>query len=196
MVNQNHNRRTKSKSSPLKRHAEVTEDERQLFRQSVGEVERLAHDYYEHAAPSLSPRPRFTRADEQQVLHDALSDWFDPAEWNHGEILQFCRDGLPHTVLRKLRRGQFAQHAELDLHGLGVEAAREALVKFLHRARRQHMSCVRIIHGKGNRSQHRGPVLKYKVNHWLRQREEVLAFCSARTIDGGSGALYVLLRRG
>ena len=76
-----------------------------------------------------------------------------------------------------------------------VNTAREALALFLRDVRREHQTCVRIIHGKGKGSRHRGPVLKQKVNHWLRQRDEVLAFCSARPVDGGSGALYVLLRR-
>jgi DNA-nicking Smr family endonuclease len=58
------------------------------------------------------------------------------------------------------------------------------------------MTCIRIIHGKGKRSRNnKGPVIKTKVNHWLRQRDDVLAFCSARPIDGGTGAIYVLLRR-
>jgi DNA-nicking Smr family endonuclease len=56
------------------------------------------------------------------------------------------------------------------------------------------MTCVRIIHGKGLRSRHKGPVIKTKVNTWLRQRDDILAFCSARPVDGGTGAIYVLLR--
>ncbi|MBK8752826.1 MAG: Smr/MutS family protein [Candidatus Competibacteraceae bacterium] len=60
--------------------------------------------------------------------------------------------------------------------------------------RRNRLSCVRIIHGKRVRVRnHRGPVLKQKVNYWLRQRDEVLAFCSARSVDGGTGAIYLLL---
>ena len=98
-------------------------------------------------------------------------------------------------MLRKLRRGQFQIGPALDLHGMTVATAREALTRFLHAARREGRSCVRIIHGKGNGSRHRGPVLKLKINHWLRQRDEVLAFCSARPVDGGTGAIYVLLRR-
>ena len=56
------------------------------------------------------------------------------------------------------------------------------------------MRCVRIIHGKGSRSEEGQPVLKHKVNYWLRCRDEVLAFTSATGRDGGTGALYVLLR--
>ena len=102
---------------------------------------------------------------------------------------------MQQAILRKLRRGQFQVGAALDLHGMTVATARDALAAFLQHARRDSLGCVRIIHGKGKRSHHRGPVLKQKINHWLRQRDEVLAFCSARPMDGGTGAIYVLLRK-
>jgi DNA-nicking Smr family endonuclease len=113
-----------------------------------------------------------------------------------GEELFYCRSGLQHNVLRKLRRGHYAVEAELDLHGLRVAEARQALGTFLQNALERGIKTVRIIHGKGNGSLNKQPVLKGKVNHWLRQRAEVLAFCSARPVDGGTGAIYVLLRRG
>jgi DNA-nicking Smr family endonuclease len=124
-----------------------------------------------------------------------FSDCRAPAELETGVELLFARNGLQHSVLRKLRRGQFSVAAELDLHGLRVEEARQELGQFLLHCRLTHKQCVRIIHGKGNRSHRQQPVLKGKVNHWLRQRDEVLAFCSARPIDGGTGAIYVLLKR-
>ena len=129
------------------------------------------------------------------MLADMFSDSIDPADMETGEELLFARDGLQHSVLRKLRRGQFSVAAELDLHGLRVEEARQELSHFLIHCRITHKQCVRIIHGKGNGSRRQQPVLKGKVNHWLRQRDEVLAFCSARPIDGGTGAIYLLLKR-
>ena len=171
--------------------------DRALFRQAIGPVRHLHCDRIEpelklrHAAPY----PRFSEADEQQALADLLSGEFEPADLETGEELLYCREGVRPQVLRKLRRGQFLVGAALDLHGMTVAVAREALTEFLHRARRTGWSCVRIVHGKGNGSRHRGPVLKRKLNHWLRQRDEVLAFCSAPRMDGGTGAVYVLLRR-
>ncbi len=126
---------------------------------------------------------------------DMMSEHFEPADWETGEELSYCRAGVQQAVLRKLRRGRFRVSAELDLHGMTVPRAREALVAFLRDARREGLSCVRVIHGKGNGSRHKGPVIKLKVNQWLRQREEIVAFCSALPVDGGTGALYVLLRR-
>lgn len=169
--------------------------DRELFRQTVGAVKRLHCDRVDPAPIHPAPIPRFTQADEQQVLTDMISDYFEPADLETGEELYYRSEGVQQVVLRKLRRGHFGVRAALDLHGMTVAAAKEALIAFLHQVRRDDISCVRIIHGKGKGSRHRGPVLKQKVNHWLRQRDEVLAFCSARAMDGGTGAVYVLLRR-
>ncbi|MFO1371946.1 MAG: Smr/MutS family protein [Candidatus Competibacteraceae bacterium] len=169
--------------------------DRDLFRQAIGPVKPLHCDRIEPVLTHPAPFPRFTLADEQQVLADMVSDYFEPAELDTGEELYYRRDGVQQAVLRKLRRGQFRVGAVLDLHGMTVATAKDALATFLRGAHRESLSCVRIIHGKGNGSRHRGPVLKQKINHWLRQRDEVLAFCSARPMDGGTGAIYVLLRR-
>ena len=119
----------------------------------------------------------------------------EPSELEYNAELLFSRSGLQHNVLRKLRRGQYNITAELDLHGLRVEEARQALSQFLYHCHLQKKQCVHIIHGKGYGSHRNKPVLKSKVNHWLRQRDEVLAFCSARPVDGGTGAIYLLLKR-
>ena len=178
-------------TSPFK----LDPQDRELFRQTVGTVTPLHCDRIDPTPIHPAPIPRFTLADEHQVLTDMISDYFEPADLDTGEELYYRRDGVQQTVLRKLRRGHFQVGAALDLHGMTVLAAKEAFTAFLHQARRDSRQCVRIIHGKGKGSRHRGPILKQKVNYWLRQRDEVLAFCSARTVDGGTGAVYVLLRR-
>lgn len=108
--------------------------------------------------------------------------------------LSFHRAGVRTPAMRRLRRGLYPIDDELDLHGLSQTAARDQLVDFIARSRDRGCRCVRIIHGKGYRSGARGPVLKTAVNLWLRRHMDVLAFVSARAIDGGAGALYVLLR--
>lgn len=175
--------------------SKLAPEDRELFRKEVGPVKPLHHDRIEPSPNAPAPLPRFTWADERQVLADMVSDYFEPADMETGEEIYYCREGLQHSILRKLKRGQFRVSAILDLHGMTVAMARDALSAFLHTSQRDNMTCVRIIHGKGNRSRHRGPILKTKVNHWLRQRDDVLAFCSARPMDGGTGAIYLLLRR-
>jgi DNA-nicking Smr family endonuclease len=179
----------RKKPSPL------SDDDSDLFRSAVAGVRPLASDRLPVTPPPPPPLPQKRLEDEHRVLQDMLSDPEYPELLETGEELFFARSGLQHSVLRKLRRGQYAVAAELDLHGLTAAAAREQLAAFLIACRQRDLRCVRIIHGKGNGSVQRRPVLKGKVNHWLQQRDEVLAFCSARPVDGGTGAVYVLLKR-
>jgi DNA-nicking Smr family endonuclease len=108
--------------------------------------------------------------------------------------LSFHRAGVRVQVMRRLRRGLYPTEDELDLHGLTQTAARDSLADFIARSRDSGRRCVRIVHGKGYRSGARGPVLKTAVDLWLRRHTDVIAFTSARAIDGGTGAVYVLLR--
>lgn len=172
-------------------------DERDLFRAHMRDVKRL-QDAERRARldkPKPEPRARFTRLDQQEVLRESLMPPSDEAALSTGDELSFRRPHVPEGVLTKLRRGHFAVDAEIDLHGLTAIEARGALREFIAEASERHMTCVRVIHGKGRRSGPRGPVLKNLVNHWLQRSNDVLAFGSARAVDGGSGAIYVLLRR-
>lgn len=175
---------------------ELPEEDRALFQSSVGPVRPVTHDCIEPDLPRPPVRARFRERDEQEVLRDLLSDGFDPGDYETGEELVFARRGLQHRTLKRLRRGQLAVQAECDLHGCTVVEARAVLGGFLHACVARGFSCVRIVHGKGHGSHQRIPVLKAKVGGWLRQRDEVLAFCSARPVDGGTGAVYVLLKKG
>lgn len=144
----------------------------------------------------LDARPRSLEADEAAVMAELMSmDMDGPSAVESGEELHYRSAGVQDTVYRRLRRGTYHFGDELDLHGLRVDAAREAVRAFLNESRERNIRCVRIIHGKGLGSDNRGPVLKQWVDGWLRRRSEVLAFCSAQPRHGGTGAVYVLLRR-
>jgi DNA-nicking Smr family endonuclease len=133
------------------------------------------------------------RADDARVLADSLALDAADLDVESGEELRFRRDDVPESVLRRLKRGEYAVRDEIDLHGLTQDEARTALAEFLAEAATQGRHCLRVIHGKGRGSGQRGPVLKSAVNRWLRRHGGVRAFCSARRNDGGTGALYVLL---
>ncbi len=165
------------------------------FRAAVRDVKPLPPRAPPPKRPPPPARATFARLDEQQVLNDSLV--LGPGELlvETGEELLFRRAHLTDGLLRRLRRGEFAVEGELDLHGLNSPQAREALRTFLNDALRHRCHCVRVIHGKGLRSGPRGPVLKHAVNVWLRHFDAVLAFASARGMDGGTGAIYVLLAR-
>ena len=170
-------------------------DDRSLFHKAAKGVRPLKQDRVAPHKPRRKPVPQQTRRDEEEVIRSLLSDDYDPVDLETGEELVYMRTGIQQRVWRKFRRGQYAIEAELDLHGRVVAEARELVSEFLRHAQTQGKRCVRIIHGKGLSSEGKMPVLKGKVNSWLRQKEAVLAFCSARNNDGGTGAVYVLLKR-
>jgi DNA-nicking Smr family endonuclease len=170
--------------------------ESHAFREAMRGVRRLKRaGVARRAAPKPPPQARFTRADQAEVLRESLMPPADEAMLSTGDELSFRRPHVPESVLTKLRRGEFAVDAEIDLHGMNAAEAKAALREFVGVAIERHMSCVRVIHGKGRRSGPRGPVLKNIVSHWLQRANDVVAFGSARAVDGGSGATYVLLRK-
>lgn len=169
------------------------DDERELFRAAVRDVRPLPQSKPLPARKRKPARAGSRRADEARVLADSLALDADDLGVETGEELSWRRDGVPESVLRRLRRGHYARRAELDLHGMTQAEARLALLEFLSESVTHGLHCVRIIHGKGRGSGPRGPVLKSAVNRWLRHTGAVRAFSSARRTDGGTGALYVLL---
>ena len=173
----------------------LSEEERDLFRDAMRDVRPLeVEEKVQEEKAKPSPRARQRELDEQQVFEDMLSDPIDLSDVEVGEELLFSRSGVQPAMMKKLRRGQFAVEAELDLHRMTSDEARLATSTFLKMAHKSGKRCIRIIHGKGLGSPNKLPVLKTKVNHWLKQRDEVLAFCSAPPNDGGTGAVYILLR--
>ena len=172
------------------------DSESRLFREAVRGVRPLSAQSAQPRPPRVRPRARFTRADRAAVLRESLESPDVDPELVGGEALVFRRPHVQPGVLRKLRRGEYRVQREIDLHGLTVAEAKLALRQFLVRALEQEVRCVRIVHGKGLRSGHRGPVLKAAVSSVLRRTGAVLAFVSARQVDGGTGAVYVLLSTG
>jgi DNA-nicking Smr family endonuclease len=173
----------------------LAEQERRVFELTVGPVTPLrSMDRVIHELEQPAPEPRQREADERAVLLQALSDEIDvDTLLDTDETLSFRREGISLEVVRKLRRGHWSLQAQLDLHGLRRDAAREALGLFIHDSARRGLRCVRVVHGKGHGSPGREPVLKGRVRRWLVQKNEVLAFVQARASDGGAGALIVLL---
>lgn len=112
-----------------------------------------------------------------------------------GDELSFQRPGIQNRLFSDLKRGYIEPEARLDLHGMRVREASQAMMRFLNQSLKRQLRCVLVIHGKGRGSQDQQPVLKQKTNQWLRQRDEVLAFVSAPSWNGGTGATYVLLSR-
>lgn len=169
-------------------------DDKQLFRDAVRGVKRTKPAPAPPPKPKPRPKARFTRLDEAAVLEESLMPAPGDVFLETGEEMSFRRSGVRDSLLKKLRAGQFRVEEEIDLHGLNLEQARLALREFIHLMVRSGARCVRVIHGKGRRSGHRGPVLKIMVSSVLQRTDAVVAFTSARVVDGGTGAVYVLLK--
>jgi DNA-nicking Smr family endonuclease len=183
--------------SPLREECELSgeEDEKEIFRKAMHGVQPLVTG--KRAAPPRRrppPRARFARAERDAVLRESLGPPDPQLDIQPGDSLHFRRHGVPETVLRRLRRGDYRIESEIDLHGLTEIEARAQLREFLREAMARRLRCLRIVHGKGLRSGARGPVLKVAVNALLRRADPVLAFSSAAMRDGGTGATLVLLR--
>ncbi|MGI9202972.1 MAG: Smr/MutS family protein [Woeseiaceae bacterium] len=172
------------------------DEDSSLFRRMMGDARPLPKD---PRAPNFKPRPhpraRFKREDEAAVLRESLEADIEEVETGAGESLRFHRPAIGRRTMRKLARGNFSVQDEIDLHGMTVSEAKIALRRFINDSYSRGFTCVRVVHGKGLGSGNHGPVLKGKVNNWLRRWEEVLAFVSTRQVHGGTGAVYVLLRK-
>jgi DNA-nicking Smr family endonuclease len=167
----------------------------------MADVRRLDADGRVDAPPPALQIRRAPASDEAEALA-ALSDFVagvgafdvsDSAEYIEGAVV-----GLDPRIVRRLRRGEFAYQAYVDLHGMSAAAARVAVERFIMDAFAAGHRAVLVVHGRGRNSKDNVPVLKERLKSWLargRIGRVVLAFSSARPSDGGTGALYVLLRR-
>jgi len=128
-------------------------------------------------------------------LHEINIDAQSTDDIAGADILIFSRPGPQKKLLRKLRRGLVPIDASLDLHGMRVTDAYAETMNLINHSLASGYRCVKIIHGKGRSTQAERPILKNKVNNWLKQIPQVMAFCSALPNDGGVGAVYVLLKK-
>jgi len=172
-------------------HTDKKDQDRELFQKMMQDTAPLTQDKIKPWRKRLRPHPLpHPPMEEGDTALENISE----TEIKAGDILSFVRPGVQKRVFQDLRRGRLEIEQELDLHGLTARHAHSTLEQFIQYCNRRRIRCVRIIHGKGYGSEDSQPVLKQKLNLWLRQRHDVLAFCSATSRDGGTGAAYVLLR--
>lgn len=175
----------------------------EAFREAMADVAPLKRDKRVHRdsrapagdARSLQAR-RQAAAQEREADPNPLTDTqVQPLDaWY---VLDFKRPGVQNGVFRKLKQGRYEAQARLDLHRMTVERARREIYEFIAQAFEMGLRSVLVIHGRGDtRAQsERSSILKGGVNHWLRELDTVQAFHSALPRHGGTGAVYVLLRK-
>ena len=177
---------------------EISDEDRNSFLNEVADVRPLISEKrVEEVKNKPSPKPKFSQHEhelEQPSNDTTLSDPVDLRDAVVDDVLFFARAGIQQKIQKKLRRGELPIEEELDLHGYTVNEAKTAIQDFLFECERQHIRYIRIIHGKGYRSDQKIPILKTHVAYWLPQLSNVLAFSSAVPKDGGTGAIYILLK--
>ena len=177
----------------------MQDDDFTLFQSAVRGVKPIEHDRADTGKPrtnksQIANRRANAVINNGETRIDGLSDQFviDVAAEDE---LYWARDGVQYSQMRKLKAGQIPFEGSLDLHGLSVEKARELLWDFLAEACKFEVRCVRVTHGKAARKDGKRPMIKSHVNTWLRQHSQVLGFASCLPRHGGSGAVYVILKR-
>jgi DNA-nicking Smr family endonuclease len=167
----------------------ISDEDLAAFHQAASDSKLLHHEKV-RLASKPSRRSSYTQTDLQETFHFHENNGLKPVQGE--EFIGYKRESIDNKTLRKLRKGQYNVEAILDLHGLSVEQAKLEVDFFLQHCLRENKRVVLIIHGKGHHS--KAPILKNKLNHWLRQTEIILAFCSATPGHGSRGAIYVLLK--
>lgn len=167
-------------------------DDADLFRSFVGKVKAIETNTVA-LKPNNKPRPipAIKALERVNPLQNEVEDSLETLYQE--DKVAFIAPGLQKNVLKKLRKGYYGLDADIDLHGLTSREALKQLLNFLQHCVESGCRCVQIVHGKGYHSPENQPILKNDINLWLRQHKDVLAFCSAPSRAGGTGALFVLL---
>ncbi len=175
--------------------AENQSDELSVFQKAMAQTGVVSHDPRQ---PRFNHYPQREKPPPNKPATDSISTAIPTAvviDQTQGEGVLFVRSGLQRKRIKQLKHGDYPCRSVLDLHGMRVYQAEPLLSQFLSEAVQQNMSCVLIIHGKGHHSENQQGVLKPLTINRLKESAEVMAFCSAQPKDGGSGAVYVLLKR-
>lgn len=170
----------------------ITKDDLDTFQDAMKGTKPLSQNKIRLSAKPAIKKIKKDNDFFEEKLH--FSDDSDLPDVSSEAFISFKQNDISNKSLRKLRKGQYNVEASLDLHGMSVEEARDAVESFLQQCIYKGMRVVLIIHGKGYHSS-QSPILKNKLNHWLREINFVLAFSSATPQHGSRGAMYVLLKR-
>ncbi|MBV9576369.1 MAG: Smr/MutS family protein [Gammaproteobacteria bacterium] len=175
----------------MPKHPKINQEDITAFQKAVAGTKPLIHK--NKVRPTFLAEPPTFKASitpPDEPLFFRESEDLDHVQGE--EFIAFAQSGISNKTLRKLRKGQYNVDAMLDLHGKSVEEAKIAIQTFLQHCLQKKLKVVLIIHGKGRHGQM--PILKNKLNHWLRELNSILAFCSAAPLHGSRGAIYVLLK--
>ena len=172
---------------------EIKDEDLEIFQQAMKGVQPLKHNKITPIPAEKRGKPLYSATAREINSSLSLNESQEIALVESESFISFKQESVSYKILRNLRKGQYNVEAVLDLHGMSVENARIAVYQFLQDCLQDGIRVALMIHGKGRR--HQMPILKNKLNHWLRHVNEILAFCSASAREGSRGAIYVLLKR-
>ena len=174
---------------------EIQDDERDAFLKEMAQVKPIKSGNKVSHNIKRKPVSNKTHIVPEKQGYDVDDNYSEVLVEDCPEHLSFSRSGIQHAMLKKLRQGKNPIEAHLDLHGMTVAEARQALLYFIAECEDLGYRYTLVVHGKGYSSPNNKPVIKAYVNSWLRDSASVLAFCSALPSDGGTGAVYLLHKK-
>ncbi|MGC9423931.1 MULTISPECIES: DNA endonuclease SmrA [Vibrio] len=173
------------------------DDDLALFQQMMGDVKPLTHDVAELKKGHTVTDAQLAKRQSAIALSEHNPDYLsiDSAPMlKPDDVVEYKKDGVQDGVYKKLRLGKYPIQARLDLHRKTLKQARDEVCHFLAQCMRLDMRTILIIHGRGERSTPPA-MIKSFVAHWLTQIDEVQCAHSAQRFHGGTGAVYILLRK-
>lgn len=167
--------------------------DKEEFMQEIGLVKPLKHDKVNLKKTQHKPISMPTPASLEHTQYLSALSTTDIA--NAADIIEYRQNGVNQKTFSHLKRGHYPIQATLDLHGMTISQSEGLYINFMQTCAQHNYRHILLIHGKGSHTPDTNPVIKNKVNQWLRINTNVLAFCSAQPKHGGSGAVYVLFKR-
>lgn len=194
-----------SQTSQPNSNSQSPEDEEQIFRQAMQDVQPLQD---KGKGRKVLPQDKQSKQDldnpktqmqsPKEYLQDLIQGKVDFQIEYSEEYLQGNVRGLDSRIMRKLKSGELSPEAHLDLHGQTLEQAKVSLISFVRDHYLNGRRCLLIIPGRGKNSPQGRSVIREHIQPWLTQdplKRVVLAFSTAKPLHGGTGALYILLRK-
>ncbi|NVK03141.1 MAG: Smr/MutS family protein [Oceanospirillaceae bacterium] len=168
------------------------------FREALSDVKPMAQKRAHTGQARRNDQSASYRREKAQEANELIVDGLSSSlskEMGAEEKVLFALPGVQLKLLKRMQAGHLGWDAGVDLHGFSIDAAREELHSFVDEAKKRGLRGLLVVHGKAYTEPGKPALLKSYVTDWLQQIEGVLAFCSAQPQDGGTGALYVLLKR-
>jgi DNA-nicking Smr family endonuclease len=179
----------------MNKSSKISDEDKKLFRDAVGNTKPIKDNNVITEKSKPSPYPKKNEENYVNSDYEINENELNEKLVDGKEEIRFCSAGENDKKFKRLRQGKYKFENKLDLHGMQAKEAKKELAMFLEECKLRSVSCVLIIHGKGYGSKNNSPVIKNKLNQWLRNHSMVWGFCSAQPSDGGTGAVYVYFKK-